>query len=382
MTLGDAQQAQAAASYAAAGAKVGSIVPGIGTVIGAVVGAVVGWLSGKSKPVRASAEQVAQCKSLVGEYMGYAAQLPNKPIPLEWEQLSQLNWCLEALYASDVNRRDPRWFDIEFHEAMRPLAIQIVKKIYETPIGATVTLDAISAKDIKGRTLTFQGFSFVNKPFTDLKTFNDEYFFNVIVKICEDMTKNNGGRCPQYHGRPEWRRLAYDLLAWAARTTLPNISEEDLKAASAVAATIPNTSASNVVSAVEQIMGRTVQSGETAAALTTVTTPPTPAPAPPSTAPPVTLPTISSVTAPAAGDVSTLVAQLLAQGQSQTDAFNSAVAALQSQGKVVTPADKTAIAAQVEQAASPWYKQPALLATAGLALFFLAVPMLKKSRRA
>lgn len=271
----DTARVQSAGQYAALGAKAGSIIPVVGTVIGAVVGAVVGWLATKKKPVRASREQVAQCKAFLNEYMGYAAQMPTQPIPLEREQLRQLDWCLDAIYGSKIGLRDPRWFDPDVEGMLIPIAKSVVRKIYETPVGQTVNLDAVSFKDPKGRTIKFGGYSFVNPPFTDLKSFCDQFFIPMMVQLCKETAGKGAGGCQAYYGEvPEFRRFLFDLLGWAARTELPNISEADLKAASHVAMTVPGSSAKDVVTAVEQIIGRTVQSGETAAILTPATGPP------------------------------------------------------------------------------------------------------------
>lgn len=271
----DTARVQSTGQYAALGAKAGSIIPVVGTVIGAVVGAVVGWLATKKKPVRASREQVAQCKAFLNEYMGYAAQMPTQPIPLDREQLRQLDWCLDAIYGSKIGLRDPRWFDPDVEGMLIPIAKSVVRKIYETPVGQTVNLDAVSFKDPKGRTIKFGGYSFVNQPFTNLKSFCDQFFIPMMVQLCKETAGKGAGGCQAYYGEvPEFKRFLFDLLGWAARTELPNISEEDLKAASHVAATVPGSSAKDVVTAVEQIIGRTVQSGETAAILTPATGPP------------------------------------------------------------------------------------------------------------
>lgn len=283
--MGDSAQTQSAAQYAALGAKAGSVIPVVGTVIGAVVGAVVGWLSAKKKPPRPTAQQVAECKTLLSEYMGYASQMPTQPIPLDQEQLRQLNWCMDALYGSKVGLRDPRYFDPDFLGTFVPMARQVVRKIYETPVGGTVNLGEIAFK-IGKQTFKFSGYSFVNPAFTDLKTFCDQYFIPMAVQMCKETAGKGAGGCESYYGQqPEFRRWLFDLLGWAARTELPNISEEDLKAASQVAATVPGSSAKDVVSAVEQIIGRTVERGETAAVLTPATGPPPALPIVPSGSP-------------------------------------------------------------------------------------------------
>ena len=285
--VSDAAQAQSAASGAAAGAKVGSIVPGVGTVIGAVVGAVVGWLATKKKPVRATAQQIAACRSSLADYMSYARQMPSQPIPLERDQLIDLNWCVQSIYGADIGLRDPRWFNPGFVDGLMPIARQIVRKIYETPVGKSVDLATFQFRDPKGRVLTFKGFSFINPQFVDLKTFSDRYFFEAALEFCRNTAGKGAGGCEKLMGHEEWRRLLYDLIAWAARQELPNISEADLKAASAVAAQT-GSAAKDVVSAVEQIIGRNVERGETAALLTnssTTTAPPPTAPPPPTVQP-------------------------------------------------------------------------------------------------
>lgn len=339
--MAETAQTQSIASGAATGAKIGSgILPGIGTVIGAVVGAVVGWLAGgKKKPVRASAEQIAQCKSLISEYMGYAAQMPAQPIPLDYQQLLDLHWCLQAVYGGHyIGVKDPRWFNPGVEAALLPAAKILVRKIYETKVGATVQIDAITFKDPKGRSLSFQGFNFTNPEFSDFLTLTTQVWMPMAIQYCQNTAGKGAPGCPDYYHTPEFRRWLYDVIAWAARTELPNISESDLKAASQVA-TQTGSAAKDVVTAVEQIIGRTVQSGETAALLTPATTPVSPpsSTTPPATAPPVATPGVSS-------DITSLISQLIAQGASTQQALT----ALTNQG--VTPTSQVQQA--VQQAAT------------------------------
>jgi hypothetical protein len=266
--LGDTQQTSAAMSGASAGAKAGSVIlPGIGTAIGAVVGAVVGWLSTKKKPVRASAAQVEQCRATLAEYMEFAAQSPNHAIPMDWTRILELNWCFQAVYGAETALRDPRWFNQGFEAVLKPIALDIVRKIYSTPVGATVNLGAINAKDSKGKPMSFPGFEFTNPVFTNIKELSARYFEEVTVKVCQGNAGKGAGGCITQYNRAEWKRLAFDMMGWAARTALPNISEADLAAASDVAGQI-GSSAKDVVSAVETIMQRSVQRNETALALT------------------------------------------------------------------------------------------------------------------
>lgn len=380
------EQATGAASGAAAGAKAGSIVPGIGTVIGAVVGAVVGWLSAKPKPVRATAEQVAQCKAMLTEYMGYAAQSPDAPLPMEWTQLLDLNWCTNAVYGAEVGNKDPRFFNPGFESGTRAVAIALVKKIYETPVGQTVNLDAISFKSPSGRVTNFGNYSFVNPVFTNLKTFSAQYFEAAELSSCKANAGKGAGGCESFTGRAERKRLLYDLLAWAARTTLPNISESDLAAASQVAATT-GTAAKDVVSAVEQIIARNVVKGETSALLTGQTdVPGVVAPTVTVAVPTATSDTGTTVTTQAAADVTALIQQLVTQNASTQAATQAALNALAAQGTTITPAvtesvEKEIAAQQVTQAGG--LSSNALLTGGGIlaALFLLGRPAKRGSRR-
>jgi hypothetical protein len=285
--LGDTAQATSAAQSSATLAKVGSAIwPGVGTVIGAVVGAVVGWLGSKKPPVRPSPQQIAECKARISDYMNFAAEMPDQAIPLDKAQLLELHWCLQAIYGGHyIGVKDYRWFNPGVEAALIPAAQQLVRKIYETPVGQQVAIDTITFKDPKGRTLSFKGFSFTNPQFTNLKTFTEQVWLPMAVQYCENTAGKGAPGCAEYYRTPEFRRWLYDVIGWAARTELPNISEADLAAASQVATQV-GSSAKDVVTAVEQIIGRSVQREETAALLTP------PGTAPPSTAPPIATPTL------------------------------------------------------------------------------------------
>lgn len=382
--FGNTQQASGAASGAAAGAKVGSIVPGIGTIIGAVVGAIVGWLAAKPKPVRATAAQVAQCKSMLTEYMSIASQSPNAPLPMEWTQLLDMNWCYQAIYGAEIKLKDPRWFNPGFESGLRVMAIEIVKKIYETPVGGTVNLDAVSFKDPKGRKIAFGSYSFVNPVFTDLKTFSANYFEKIDLAFCQATASGGSGGCAAQRAHPEWKRLLYDLLAWAARTTLPNISEADFAAASQVAATMPDTSAKNVVSAVEQIINRPVARGETAALLTSRTdVPGVVAPVPVVPVPPSTAPPLPGVSTQAATDVTALISQLIAQGQQTAQVTQSALDALRSSGAPITPAVTNAVGKEIVAQQAGGFSTGSLLTVGGVlaGLFLFSRPVRRAARK-
>lgn len=378
--FGGNEQTSGAAAGAASGAKVGSIVPGIGTVIGAVVGAVVGWLASKPKPVRPTAEQLSACRTLLTEYMGYAEQLPNAPLPMELPQLKEIAWCQNAIHGGLMGLKDPRYFAIGIEPYVLPLAKDIVKKIYETPVGGQVNLDALTFKDPKGRNVHFQGFSFVNPVFTDLKSFSQTVFKAMLVQGCGDSAAKKSG-CQAYHDLADTQRWMYDMLAYAARITLPNISEADLRAASQVAQQT-GSAAKDVVTAVEQIINRNVIKGETAALLTGQTDQPgVTAPTPIVAVPPSTAPPLPGVTTQAASDVTALISQLVAQNASTNAATQAALNALAAQGTPITPAvtdavQKEVVAQQAGGIASPWLAVGGVVA----ALFLLARPA-KRGRR-
>ena len=371
--IGDAAQAGGAASTGATGAKVGTmIMPGIGTVIGAVVGAVVGWIAGKPKPVRATAEQIAQCRTMATEYLGFAAEYPSTCLPLELSKIKDLTWCGAAIHGGMVKLKDPRFFTGGFDERVA-ICKQIVRKVYETKVGDTVEISGLSFTDAKGKKINLPGTSFVNKPFTTILELTERVLMPLEVANCAPWGK---GACTAYIDIPLIKRTLFDLLGYAARTELPNISEADLRAASQVAQTT-GTAAKDVVSAVEQIIQRNVIKGETSALLTGQTdqpgvTAPTPVvPIPPSTAPP----TIPGITTQAAADVTALIQQLVAQNASANQATQAALNALAERGTPITPSVTASVQKEVaaQQAGG---MSTALLTGGGIlaALFLLGRP--------
>lgn len=262
--LGTSEQAQGAAQGAAAGAKAGSIIPVVGTVIGAVIGAIAGWALTKKKPVRPTAEQKQACQAEVSEYMQYASEMGAAPLPLDEAALKHLNWCYMALYGADIKNLDPRYFDGNFVDLMN-IAKDIVRKIYATKVGDTVQIVGTTNK-IRGQTFKSAGLTFVNPTFTNLRDFTQRTFGPMAIEYCTQTAGKGSGGCGNLYQRPEFQRLLYDMIACAARQVLPNISEADLRASSEIATEI-GTSAKDVVSAVETIIGRSVQREETAALL-------------------------------------------------------------------------------------------------------------------
>jgi hypothetical protein len=258
---------------AAAGAKAGSIVPIVGTVIGAVIGALAGYILAKNHDVRPSKGQIADCQGKVAEYMKNAAQSPAQPMPLTLDALKDLNWCMMALWGSDIGNKDPRYFDGNFTDTVA-MARKVVHAIYETPVGqkvdftfATAAVEQFASKQLSG--------AFVNPPFTNLADFTDNVWDGIVVQYCIDQTREAG--CGKLFTRHEYRRLVYDIIGAVAQAELPNISEADLQAASTVAQAVgPTTAAKDVVAAVEAVMNKTVIKGEVAKALAPVFAAPVP----------------------------------------------------------------------------------------------------------
>lgn len=225
-SLGDAAQTQSAVSMAAAGAKAGSIVPGIGNVVGAIAGLAIGALLAQKKPVRPSGQQVAQCKVLLQEYQGAAAQSPSLPLPLDLAALKDLNWCMMALYGTDVRLKDPRYFDGSFTDLVQ-IARNMVRAIFTTPIGATVNI-AETVNKIGKQTFRSSGLTFSNPPFTNLQAFARDTLLPVAIAYCQQTAGKGAGGCPTLYNRPEFGRWLFDLLGYVAATELPQVRAEDL----------------------------------------------------------------------------------------------------------------------------------------------------------
>jgi hypothetical protein len=224
--LSDAAQAQSAVNYAAIGAKAGTLVPGIGNIVGAVAGLVLGAVLGRKKPVRASGQQVQQCRVLVQEYQSAAAQSPNLPLPIDLAALKDLNWCLMALYGPDIRLKDPRFFDGNFLDLVQ-IARNMVRAIFTTPIGATVNI-AETVNKIGKQTFRSSGLTFANPPFTNLQAFARDTFLPVAIAYCQQTAGKGAGGCSGLYNRPEFARWLFDLLGFIAATELPQIPAEDL----------------------------------------------------------------------------------------------------------------------------------------------------------
>lgn len=390
--LGDAAQTQSAISLGASGAKAGSIVPGVGTVIGFVAGAAVGFFLGKKPPPRPSGQEIAECRDILAQYATAASQNPDTPIPLDESQLKKMNWCLQAIYgAADIKNKDPRYFDGNFVDLMA-MTKDIVMKIYNTPIGGTVNV-AETMQKIRKQTFRSAGISFQNPPFTDLKSFARDVFTGVAIAHCKQTAGKGAGGCEQFYRRPEYQRLFYDMLGYAARTLLPNISEADFREASKVAQQT-GTSASAVVQAVESIIKRSVQQNETAELLRpgSSTQPPpvtAPSPVPITVTPPTTAPgsgplpaagpnplTPAGMTPTIAADTKAQIDALLAQGVSQSQAFSQIMSSLQAQGIAPTPAVQQAVATEVKSSAPNYV--PYIVGGVGL----LGLALFMRKRRA
>lgn len=366
--IGSAVGVASTSGLVAAYASIGSIVPGIGTVIGAVVGLVAGWLMGKKKPVRASKQQVADCKKLLAEYEQMILAMPDEPIPMDRKQLEELHWCIQAVYGHQWGTKDPRWFNVGYVQFL-DIAKSVVRQVYETPVGAQVVVPQKDFKDPKGRKLNIPGFEFKNPVFTSTRNLARDYmgtFYRHAAQGPANLVQ----------------RLIWDSVAWAAREALPNISEADLREASKVAQQT-GTSSKDVVSAVEKIIGAKVVRDQTAELLrpgSSSEPPPKLSPTsktPPSTAGPQVLP----ITEAQGTDLKNLIEQLTAQGANAQQAYTGAIQSLQAQKVPITSALDTAVATEAQASANaymPW------AIGGGLALLFLggAYFMMRKPRRA
>lgn len=206
------------------GSKAGTIIPGVGNVIGAIAGAIIGGLLGKKKPVRPSGAQVAQCQDLLKQYEEFIATNP-APVgrALGYAQLKDLYWCIQAIYAGHyLGTKDPRWFDGGFI-LNEDIARQTVKAVFNTPVGAQLTIKPTDWKDPKGRIIRSSGLTFTNPPFISLQDLNDKYFMPVVVKVCQDTAGKGAPGCPDYYNLPVMKHLMLDLLDYAASVELPQV---------------------------------------------------------------------------------------------------------------------------------------------------------------
>lgn len=217
--LGNAARATSAAQYAGLGAKVGSIVPGIGNIVGGVVGAIAGAILGKKKPVRPSAEQIAQCNQVVNEYESAIAKYGDLPIgaALGEGNLKAVFVCFEMVRLGTTP--DPRFLDGNWQLA-RDVAIEAVKKAFAAPPGTRVSLTTVGRRDIAGKAF---------RPFT-LNYTNSEA--NTLESIARKTVEFHIGSCANYNARarceeifamPYLRHAVVDLVDWAASTYVPQV---------------------------------------------------------------------------------------------------------------------------------------------------------------
>lgn len=322
--MGDAAQVQSAASYAALGAKAGSIVPGIGNVVGAVIGLVVGAFLAKKKPVRASAEFIAQCGQAFNEYQSMIAQYPSQPLgtALGEGNLKILATCMDNRYGGT---KDPRFLDMNW-QILRDSAIEAVKKTFDAPPGTEVVLTTAGHRDAKGK-----AFRVVETRWTNTDA-------NSLQMIADKLWQFQSAGCLAYHksnicdpilNHADYKHLMLDLIQWAASTYLPQIE-------------IPK---EPTVPIAQQPPTATIQ----------------PVPTVPSTSPvPVTpvQPGIDISTLQPVVDTNVtaqtkaLIDSLMAQGATQQQAFAQALSSLAQKGIAPSESVKNAVAQQVQSAGS------------------------------
>jgi hypothetical protein len=347
--LGDSAQIASSASYAATGAKLGTaIVPGIGTVVGAVIGVVVGALLGKKKPVRPTAQDVAQCNTVLQEYESISAQSQGKPVgsALGEGNLKSVFVCYEMVKAGTT--KDPRFLDGNWQVA-RDVTIEAVRKAFDAPPGTQVTLSTVGRKDIKGKAFRPFTVTYVNSDVNTLASIADKVK-QLIVGSCENYHK--GSMCTDGWDTPMFSKWCLDAVEWAATTFLPQIEiPKD------IAAPIPQ-------------LPQPVQ--------------PLPAPisTPPTTAPvPVALPTLppnasqadiqAAVAAVAQQFMQTQQAQAMTSQQAANAATAAAMQWLQSQGVKASPA---AVADTAQATVAKAGSNAPLWIGAAAALFAIAMP--------
>lgn len=354
--------AKGAASGAATGATLGSIIPGLGTVIGGAVGAVVGIVSsvfGGKKPVRPSANQVANCKNMLVQYNQVAAQSPTLSSGAAFgeQALKDLNWCLMALYGNDIKNKDPRFFDGNFTDLMK-IGTDIVAQVFRTPAGSMVNLSGTSNK-IGKQTFSSPAQSFVNPPFISLYKLANDVFYPIAIAYCQATASKGAPGCQQLYSRPEYKRLLFDILGLIASRDIPQVSEAQLQAMQAQAtANLATTTAATLPTvatvATQPVVSAALPITQAPASIPVASVPLTIAPSQTAVDTATNnLSAASGLTASQSDALAAALAQLQASGASQSQALSSALQSLAASGVNVTPAVQQAAAQTVAATDTP-----------------------------
>jgi len=336
--LGDTAQVKSAVQLGAKGAEAGSaIVPGIGTVIGALVGVALGVIFSKKTDARPpNAKEVADAQQTLANYANNAAQSPNDPLNISYNELSHIAWCLAVAYAPMINDRYIKWYGAYWTLYGATLAEEIVVAVYNTPIGSPLNLAAISAK-VRGHTYTVAARSMPNPAITSLVDIVTQVYTPAVATALR-------AQCdPKYQSQvepmlnqPLWQRFFFDTLGAAARARLPNVSGADFVAALQIATGAltqgVSESAAQVVTQVQRAPGVSVP---ISAQITPISSS-TPAVA----ATPVT-PSTPAVTTAASGapgiDMNALAQAMLAAGATPQQAYAGTMQQLENAGVPITP---------------------------------------------
>jgi hypothetical protein len=369
-TLGISSQAKGAAQGASMGAKVGSVVPVVGTAVGAVVGAIAGFLLAKKNYINVGSDNKEEDEDVISiwpQYTSIAGGIAGRDIGLE---------LLERIFRGAVYSRS----DFTKNNAKKCFHKGCLKYpgdpdwIHQTMVG--------SSRDKN----TFQDVipAAVAAGVTDPRQVVDQYY------IPANASRGNGWAVP---ATAAGRQVLVDIAdVYMAKRGAAYFYGQG---ATAQAAPAPAYQPVQAVAAPQPTVNQPVQavSAPPAAVAAVVTSQPvttsssggpSPLPAPQSTgAANMGVPTVVPVPVSSAGqvDMQGLVQQLLAQGQSQQQAYNSAMASMQAAGVQPTPqvqqATAQAVQAQTAGAGGMFSGMGgiAIVAAMALASFALARPV-------
>lgn len=332
---------------ASTGASIGQTlipIPGVGAAVGAVMGAVTGELKnlfGTNKDVRASAGDIAKCQQMLTQYLDTARQAGG-PIgaKLGLDQLQQIHWCIMAVKGKIVGNLDPRYFDGEFI-MMQDMGKQLAQGIFSNPVGATITLKPADY-NVPGRKYPIQSAAWTlsNPGPIPVQKLTTQYFAPAVLQMCKNTSSKGAPGCPELHALPEFKQLMLDIMDYELSVYAPRTPQVQAPIASPIPA--PSTAGTSLPSV--------------SLAPTAANVPSQGSPSP---------------------DVSGLISQLLSQGASQQQTFQSALSSLSSQGQTITPEVQNAVAQQVSDASG---KLPVWVFPAGIGAIVLLF-LLKKKRK-
>lgn len=316
-------QAGSAVAGAAAGAAYGSVVPGIGTAVGAVVGLVASFLvhTGQGPQRLAQAQAIDAALSGMGTANHQGAAIP-------WNGTAQAPGLLQfisalmtaGLYMSwDPSVESSPSVNGNWSTCFQNAVIAVTQAIVKNPIGASVTVPIVISGESGSPT---RNFTFTNP---GIAVGPDVIAANIIM--------GNGG-------------LMYWIIAGLGETSAHASANANNSAAQKVFALMVDHAAYDATpippaaTLVSNVPAPTNVSAPTTSPLpvapATANTQPVAASTGTST-PTQTGTTSSGSPVVAPGDESALIAQLIAQGQSQNQAILAAIQSMQANNIPVTP---------------------------------------------